>query len=599
MNENRQWAVKPMVPEEIYTDRQEFLDYLYQAALDAISRRTMSTGLLGQRRMGKTEIFKRVVNRLFFEQDHTDPQAVVPVFFTFPDEVITRENFALKYVENFVRWYAAFRLRDLMVLEKPKKPKDLVEFVQQQFPISQGFDLALELLKAVESGGVTLPEWEAVLLPRKVSDWDDSTIAMFLDEFQNTYLPEYKFRIVGFMQEAVESPTCPHFVTGSAMSMLTEEILGRGALYGRFMSEPIKAFTDYWGNELALRVAKYYQAELPEVMAPVVSEHCGGNPYYITAVVRQAAKQRKALNNEEILNEMLAIGLSSGFIWAELREQVMRWIQKTNEYGITKWILYLSALETEERINLERIKEELYRQEKLDVPLETINDVLIKLSRGDLIDYKPFGEWFAQVNDPILQEFLRVWGRIEVKGEDGDKVRDDIRKKYQTLQKKITEYKGYLAEVYMIQILWNGQGRTLPGKYFHSPKDIHIPDRFSYIDQRRALGSGKGLEIDIYAAAGIDVWMAESKWWRGRKVGKKVVENLLKQTQEVRRREGETLRTLRLWIFAHDGATKEAERLMRKHHILWTSRVELDALLEEVNLRKLPVIEDESLKENS
>jgi hypothetical protein len=34
----------------------------------------MSTVLFGQRRMGKTEIFKRIVNRLFFEQDHRDPK---------------------------------------------------------------------------------------------------------------------------------------------------------------------------------------------------------------------------------------------------------------------------------------------------------------------------------------------------------------------------------------------------------------------------------------------------------------------------------------------------------------------------------------------
>jgi hypothetical protein len=79
------WVIKPLVAEEVYTDRQEYLDYLYNAALQAKTRRTGSTVLLGQRRMGKTEIFKRVVNRLFFEQDHEDPQAVVPVFYSFPD----------------------------------------------------------------------------------------------------------------------------------------------------------------------------------------------------------------------------------------------------------------------------------------------------------------------------------------------------------------------------------------------------------------------------------------------------------------------------------------------------------------------------------
>ncbi len=83
MNEIQQtphWAIKPLVPDEVYTDREFFLEYFYKAALKARTRRTMSTVLLGQRRMGKTEIFKRVVNRLFFEQDHLDPKAVVPVY---------------------------------------------------------------------------------------------------------------------------------------------------------------------------------------------------------------------------------------------------------------------------------------------------------------------------------------------------------------------------------------------------------------------------------------------------------------------------------------------------------------------------------------
>lgn len=82
------WVVRPLVPEEVYTDREEFLEYFYKTALLAGTRRTMSTVLLGQRRMGKTEIFKRVVNRLFFSQNPKHPEAVVPVYFSFPETVI-------------------------------------------------------------------------------------------------------------------------------------------------------------------------------------------------------------------------------------------------------------------------------------------------------------------------------------------------------------------------------------------------------------------------------------------------------------------------------------------------------------------------------
>jgi hypothetical protein len=38
---------------------------------------------------------------------------------------------------------------------------------------------------------------------------------------------------------------------------------------------------------------------------------------------------------------------------------VNRWIQRINDHGITKWILYLAAIEDGNEINLERIQQEL------------------------------------------------------------------------------------------------------------------------------------------------------------------------------------------------------------------------------------------------
>jgi len=65
---NNMMAIETLVPEEVYTNRKDHIDYFYNAALKAVTRRTMSTVLLGQLRMGKTEIFKRVVNKLFCDQ---------------------------------------------------------------------------------------------------------------------------------------------------------------------------------------------------------------------------------------------------------------------------------------------------------------------------------------------------------------------------------------------------------------------------------------------------------------------------------------------------------------------------------------------------
>ena len=591
---NSKWAIRPLVSEEVYTDRKEHLEYLYNAALDAIGRRTMSTVLLGQRRMGKTEIFKRVVNRLFFEQDHLDPKAVVPVYYSFKDEPLDRWEFATEYVENFLRWYAAFRLRDESILDRGTlSVDDLSTLMNSRMKISKSLAGGINLLRLLQKrGGVTIPDQEALWLPRGISDRDESTIVMFLDEFQNTRLPQYNFSIVGFMQEAVESPTCPHFVTGSAMSILAKEILGRGSLFGRFRSHPIEPMTNYWGAQLAFNASSYHRVRIEEKMLPVLADRCGGNPFYITAVIQQAAEQDKPIVSEETLNEILAVDLSSGFIWAELNDQVTKWIERINEYGITKWVLYLSALEEGDRLDLDRIQKELAEREGKVVPMETIRDVLIKLSRGDLLQYMELGGWFRKIDDPILLEFLKVWGRIEVEGKNQAVVRSETVKKYQTLKRKFSDHLGYLAEVYMAQVLWNGQRKKLPGELFHAEGDIELPWQFFYVWHRVRLGAGAEKEIDIYAAAGAEVWIGESKWWQRRKVGRVEVETFLRKGEVVREAEGKDLQVLRLWFFAHDGFTEEAEALMKEKDMLWSVREDLDGLLEHVGLRCLPILAD-------
>ena len=94
------WIIRPQVPDEVFTDRDEHLNYFYKYALKTASGRAMSTVLMGRRRMGKTEIFRRVANRLFFEQDPADPNAVVPVYYTFSDQPKGRLEFSKEYLEN-------------------------------------------------------------------------------------------------------------------------------------------------------------------------------------------------------------------------------------------------------------------------------------------------------------------------------------------------------------------------------------------------------------------------------------------------------------------------------------------------------------------
>ena len=588
-------AIQSLIPDEIYTDRQEFIDYFYNAAIDAVRRRTTSLVLLGQRRMGKTEIFKRVINKLFFAQGQKKSERVVPVYYSFKEDKLDRWEFATHYAENFLRWYAAFYLNDVYILSNAVSNENLLDYIQNStIKKTQSLDIALNTYKNIKDKAVTIPEMAALMLPRTISDWDDSTIVMFLDEFQNVHLPQHNFRIAGFMQEAVESPTCPHFVTGSAMSILSNEILGRGSLFGRFRSKTIAPFTEYYGAELATKASSYHNVSISLEIATYLSKKCNGNPFYINSVIHQASEQNNKLINEETLNKVLSVDLSSGFIWGELHDQVLRWIERINDIGITKWILYLSSIEEGERINLDRIKNQLMEKEGKDISIQQIKDILVKLSRGDLLQYMEFGDWFKKIDDPILLDFLKVWGKTEVEGFSKDQIKSDLITKYNRLKLQIKDHIAYMAEIYMSQVLWNSKHKKLSGKYFHS-KDckIKIPSYFVYIHHRVRLGASSDREIDVYASAGDEFWICESKYWHGRKVGIKQVESLLKLADCVKEFEGreyfegkEPL-TLRMWIYAHDGVTKSALNLIKKHEILWSDKNDLDALLKEVGLRKL------------
>ncbi len=109
---------------------------------------------------------------------------------------------------------------------------------------------------------------------------------------------------------------------------------------------------------------------------------------------------------------------------------------------------------------------------------------------------------------------------------------------------------------------------------------------FTFVRLRERLGPGDGCEMDVHGGAGAEQWVAESKWIAGRKVGIKEVNQLLDKAKMVQKDRDADL--VRAWFFGHDGFTKEAETLMQEQDIFWSTREDLDGLLDYVKLRRLP-----------
>ncbi len=594
LKNNDKWVVKTLVPEEVYTDRKEFLDYFYNAAINAAKRGTTSTVLLGQRRMGKTEIFKRVVNRLFFEQDPKDPNAVVPVYYSFPDAKLDSVTFGIDYVENLLRYYVAFYTGNFKLIRERLSGDELIAIAKKaapDTPSARMVDWIIATLKSFENGDSIIPHQDALRLPSRIANYQDSTIVMFLDEFHNTSLPEYEIEIAGFMRPAVEFPSCPHFVATSSTSKSAMDCEGKGAVRGRFVHKVIDGMTGYFGAELARKAAGYFGADVPEIMAPVVAKKCGGNPFYITSIVKRAARLKIPISDEKNLNKIVAVDLSSGFIWKELNNRVARGVGRSDEPDVAKWLMYFFALDENieperfNRFNIEKIQRELKNRVRKKIPRRILRYFMLDLSCGDLMIYMA-GASFRRENDPILLEFLKVWGKIEVEGQDPLAVQEKLEDKYQTMKKRINEYKGYLAEVHMSQALLNSQNMTLPGAVFNMARDIQMPDRLIYVANCMRLGSGKGREIDVYGAAASEKWICQSKWLKKDKAGVGVLRELMAQADAVKREKAP--RILRMWLFANNGLTAPARKMAEKNGILWSSRKELDKLLVHLGLRALP-----------
>ncbi|MFQ5617325.1 MAG: hypothetical protein ACE5GO_12805, partial [Anaerolineales bacterium] len=97
-----------------------------------------------------------------------------------------------------------------------------------------------------------------------------------------------------------------------------------------------------------------------------------------------------------------------------------------------------------------------------------------------------------------------------------------------------------------------------------------------------------GKEIDLLGAAGAEMWVCQSKWVTTAPLGPAVLRTLLAQAETVK--VGRKLRLVRLWLFAHEGLTPQAQAFAQEHDILWSTRADLDGLLAYLGLRKLPAL---------
>ena len=438
--EKRYPPIFQSVPADEFTDREEIIEEMMHWASITPRDMMISTAVVGPRRIGKTAVLEQVYNRLFWEQDE-----VVPIYFSFEAKPTTSTEFAWAYFINFLQQYIAFRRKDdnLARLDAQEvEPRDLISMAEEMKgdPISV---LAPGLFRLLNSPTALLHDKleRVIYLPRRVMEYNrarwkpETPIFVMLDEFQEVMKIRYSDGKpadgVGLYQWAVEGRQCPHIVTGSAVRLITQEILGTGALFGRFEYFPFPPLPNIYGLELVDKLAHKYGLEIPEPVAGYIVTRCGGNPFYIRCVIMRAIRQRlSTVKDKTVVDNLIAYEVTRGLIWRDWSGQLQKYFEQINSQYIAKHILFYAAQFEDEMIDIEVIAKKVNR------PPDEVYHILRQLAFAEMIDVRG-GVVFFNLKDPILRDFIRAQYELDIEKKPVERKQKELVEEYRRLQEEV------------------------------------------------------------------------------------------------------------------------------------------------------------------
>ena len=577
------------VPTDEFTDREELISVLVKRAINTPRYITLSTAIVGQRRLGKTSVMEHTYNRLFWEQDE-----VVPIYFTFALNTTSTE-FAEVYFATFLQQYVAFRLKDdeLARLDNQGIDLDKVVALAESLKPDPIANYAGPMLYRLSSDKFSLHQKleSAIYLPRRVMEYNrgrflpKTPIFVMLDEFQDVLRLKRRQATRCSRGGAVSvgggRAQMPH-QEGSAVRLITQEVLGTGALFGRFRFMQFKPLADIYGLELVDKLGQKYGITIEEPVAGYLTRRCGGNPFYIRCVMMQALEQERTLIcTPEVVNDLIAHEVTHGQIWRDWSAQLQKYFQTINSYYISKQILFVAAQFKDQRIVPEEIAQQVKR------PKEEVLHALKQLAFAEMID-SDGGYIFHNLKDPILRDFINSQYELDIAKRPWEQVHRSLLQQYKTLKRKYDNLVGALVEARIEALLNRFDNREVEGRLFNVSGQVELP-RFTYVSDAYVKQAGQqSYQIDLKASwhKGYDywLWVVEIKNW-DRHVTPSVVKKFIEAytaLEHTEKPEG-----MIKWIVNQGGFSPGAIKVLEKHTIYYSTAAEINELLHLFGIQRL------------
>ena len=594
--------IHEQVDPELFTDREEILAKLWKWANFIPLPAGKSLALLSQRRMGKTAVLERLYNRLFLEQAR-----VMPIYYRVTDRDKLLEEFVVDYYVNFAKQYVAFRLKDPAIVRLPNNLATLEKCLTyadqlKDDRILEDIEDFLNSLAVATSPAKFHGLWgiHVSQASMQLAEWHDQAMVVILDEFQEMDFTIYWDEDSRKRDIPIRDMTrafyyhsttrfAPMLVAGSAVTILNANVLGRG-FPGRFRHWKLGPMSDEDGATLGLKWAQKQGLETTYDMCLAISSMVGGNPDYIVSVFTSDILPSRILDLATV-ERLVEYEVTRGEIWAFWARHFAENMERINDSDVARRIVLYIAKRPNEVITAREIERDL------GIDFETAFYRLRLLEEADIVSETLGLDSFQGLQDKMLTKYITLTLRSLVERVEQEQVRRDVRRDLareieavaadlKTMRGAWNQVIGRSAEVFVENVMYKFDGRTVRGELFNATGEVRLP-RFAEVYRTRTqMPAEREYQIDVFGRVveeGETVGWAVEVRKREEKFGTPDVEKFRQALESVRQEKG--LDRVVGWVFSAGGFTSDAARELKAVRLLYSTTDELRDLLDEFHLR--------------
>ena len=285
------------------------MEKLFQAGLDVNRSLQPSCFLSGNRKSGKTEILKRVYNRMFWEQN-----VIVPFFHPFPNFLGSAEVFCREYFFRTVLQFVGFLKKDPMLV------------MADEFNLDRIIQLAHEsqyswLVEALDNFQVYSHNKDlraaaklAIAFPATASMKAGLRAFVILDDFHRiSSLPsaEETGVVVANFLLALQSRQAPHLFSGSLKAVMMS-LFKTAELPGSMDVLPMRPLKSAEAQLLFERLCERFDVAYEPDLSLLVAQQLGDNPFYLRTLVQAARRESRDFRTVRKLADLYTRELTEG-----------------------------------------------------------------------------------------------------------------------------------------------------------------------------------------------------------------------------------------------------------------------------------------------